>query len=77
MCKCNVNTLQETILFKVTFLETRKRKRLSVSFTGLTKGIHDSLDVKTSKLAFRTKSEEERRQVSTVFLVGGECKKCV
>lgn len=35
-------------------------ERFSVYFTGLTPWIHDSLDVKTSKLAFRTKSEGER-----------------
>lgn len=53
-------------------------ERLSIYFTGLTPGIHDSLDVKTSKLAFKTKSERKRRGGSSeVFPVGGECKKRV
>ena len=48
----------------------------SIYFTGLTPGIHGSLDVKTSKLAFRSKGEGERRKGGTeVIPVCGECKK--
>lgn len=51
---------------------------LCVYFNGLTPEIHDSLDVKTSKLAFRAESEGESRRRSTeVFPVVGECRKCV
>lgn len=44
-------------------------ERLSVYFTGLTLGIHDSLDVKTSKLAFRTRESDEEKALKCFLWV--------
>lgn len=44
-------------------------ERLSVYFTGLTLGIHDSLDVKTSKLAFRTRESNEEKALKCFLWV--------
>lgn len=43
--------------------------RLSVYFTDLTLGIHDSLDVKTSKLAFRTRESHKEKALKCFLWV--------
>jgi len=62
-------------VFRKTLFLTEER--LNIYFTGLTLGTHDGLDVKTSKLPFRTKDWWRKSGEGTVYPVSGECKRYV